>query len=128
MIARRLFWAGALALLAGLVGCTTTSTYGPEHLASERENTVTVHAKDGSLIRFSPGEYEVGEDSLSGIGEVVTNSVNGATAPWMGSIAFDEIDAFTISRLNILGNVVIVGAVGLGAWTLTHLSPVDGWH
>ena len=125
---RAFFCCAFLAFVLGLTGCTTTDLYTPEHLAHADGETVTVHAKDGSLIRFSPGDFEVSNDSLSGVGEAVTNSVSNATAPWMGSIALDEIDSVTISHLNILGDVAIVGAVALGAWTLTHLSPFDGWH
>ena len=116
-----------LAVVLGLTGCTTTSLYTPEHLAHADGETVTVHAKDGSLIRFRPGDFEVGKDSLSGVGEVVTNSVSNATAPWMGSIANDEIESVTVSQLNLFGDLIVVSATVAGLIVLSFFSSNGSW-
>ena len=116
--------------LFGLTGCTTTSVYTPDHLSEDEGRQVSVHLRDGTIIRFASGNYGVvgeAQDSLSGTGQIVTNSVNNASAPWDGSIPLNTIESVTVTQLNLLGNAAWIGAVGLGVWTLTHLSPFDGW-
>lgn len=100
-----------LAVGLGLAGCTTTSMYTQERLARDDMETINVHAKDGSVIRFGPREYAVSRDSISGAGEVVTNSVSNSTAHWMGSIAFDEIESVTVTEFNLLGNAMYLSAI-----------------
>lgn len=119
-----------LALLIGLTGCTTTSVYTPEHLSREDERTVTLHLKDGALIRLSPGDYEVtgtAQDSVRGVGERVTNTLNNAATKWEGNLALADIDSVSVTQLNLLGNAAWLGAALLGIYTLTHVGPY-GWH
>ena len=99
-----------VAILLFANGCTT-DVFREDQLRAKSDYDITVHLKDGRIIKFKQGDYKVVDadsGSIQGKGIVDVNESFNKFKKFEGTIPFNEIQEITDSRPSTFGKVVLI--------------------
>ena len=112
-----------VAILLFANGCTT-DVFREDQLRAKSDYDITVHLKDGRIIKFKQGDYKVVDadsGSIQGKGIVDVNEGFNKYKKFEGTIPFNDIREITETRTTTFGKITLItiGVVAaLGVITL----------